>query len=196
MKSFFLRPRSILGAVLWGAASAILVFAAILIIDFAVSLYRGSFGSTHHLSSVSLGNGFSVDFEATPAHPFLAEYDQKLVVYKNTPRDGDIAGRIEVPMNTGGRVRILLFVPRDPSVRKVALSDRHVTSIIDLESLSAVPGSQALVAAEWIPLGLLSGESPPLKFIPCSLWSRMSNEEKTAIMAGSSSVDACAWVAP
>ena len=182
MLQLLFRSRSIATAVLWGLLSGIATFLAMLVMEFAYAIYSESFGSPHRLSAISLGNGYSIDLEATPAHPFLAEYKQEVVVYKNGARSGGLIGRVKIAMNTGGRVRIFLLVPIDSSKKIVAFSDRHDTSVVDLERLEVQELSNALISSDWMPIGVLSAESPPLKFIPCALWPRLVAEERNSIV--------------
>ncbi len=184
MFQFLSRPRSIATSVFWGGLSAIATFVAILVLDFAISVYTQNFGPPHKLSAISLGNGYSIDLEATPAHPFLAEYTQQIVVYKNGARSGGLVGRVKIAMNTGGRVRIFLFVPIDSSKKIVAFGDRNDSSVVDLERLEVQESSSAFISSDWVPIGVLSAESSPLKFIPCALWSRLAADERSSIMAG------------
>src|SRR5687767_10827339 len=127
MKAFLHRPRSIVGAVLWGVLAAVSTFFVLLVADFAWSHYSKSFGPPHLVESIAVGGGYSISIQAQPAHPFLAEYEQEIFIYGGEPRLGDFLGSVKIPMNTGGRVRIGVLVPADASRHEVVLLDRHNT---------------------------------------------------------------------
>jgi hypothetical protein len=186
MKDILLRPRSIAGAVLWGAIAACVVFFGLIVADFAWSLYRASFGPPHRVDAIAVGGGYSINIEATPAHPFLAEYQQSVAIYGGTPREGKLLGHVKIPMNTGGRVRIGILVPRDPSKHEVVLLDRYATTRIDLVKRIQLPGEADWRDRALKPLGWISGESYPVKFLPCTVWSLVPLEERDAILDGGS----------
>lgn len=186
MKDILLRPRSIAGAVAWGAIAACVVFFGLIAADFAWSLYRDSFGPPHRIDAIAVGGGYSININATPAHPFLAEYWQSVAIYGGTPKEGKLLGHVKIPMNTGGRVRIGLLVPRDPSKHEVVLLDRYVTTRIDLIKRVQLSGEPDWRDRTLRPLGWISGESFPVKFVPCAVWSSLPPEERDAILAGSS----------
>ncbi len=133
------------------------------------------------IESIAVGGGYSIALDATPAHPFLAEYEQEVRIYGGEPREGRLLGRVSLPMNSGGRIRIGVLIPDEPWSPTVVLADRHETTAIQLpEQIVASlptwrdPGLR--------PLGLISAESSPVKFIPCSAWPFLSVEEQQTII--------------
>jgi hypothetical protein len=200
MRKFFSQPRSILGAMLWGMAGAIAMFVLLIIGDFAVSLYTGKFGPVKTVEAISVGNGFSIAIKATPAHPWFAEYFQSVRIFGGEPRLGDLLGEVEIPMNTGGRVRIGILIPRTTASQVIGLVDRHSTSWIDLKALALMPSKRPAFEIrddhpmrivdwnweEYRALGWISGASYPLKFIPCVSWVLLSDDEKQSILENES----------
>jgi hypothetical protein len=182
MKHVLLQPRSIAGATFWGAITACVVFAGLLVADVAWSWYRESFGPAYRVDSIAVGGGYSINIIATPAHPFLAEYKQVVAIYGGGPRDGAHLGDVEIPMNTGGRVRIAVLVPGDPGKPEVVLVDRYATTRIDLVHRAQVPGPSVRRDRTLKPLGWVTGESYPMKFVPCAVWPAISSEEREDIL--------------
>lgn len=181
MKKLLLRPRSIAGAIAWGATSAVVAFLGLVAMDFVVAIYRSSFGPAQQITSVALGSGYSISLEATPAHPWLAEYRQSVKVYGGAPREGGLLGSIEIPANTGGRVRIGVLVPALSRGADVILVDRYFASRINLATRQ-ISDASSFDSKGAIPLGIISGESFPVKFIPCAVWHLLSSEEQTEII--------------
>ncbi len=132
MKEFLRRPRSIAGAVLCGVLAGLGTFVALLVADYGAYLYSENFGPPHLVESIAVGGGYSITIKAQPAHLFLAEYEQEVSICGGHPRGGDLLGSVEIPMNTGGRVRIGVLVPADESRHEVLLLDRYAVSRIDL----------------------------------------------------------------
>ena len=180
MKEILLKPRSIAGAITWGALSAFFVFVVLIIIDLVISTYTENFGPIQQIQSIAVGNGYSISLDAKPVHPWLAEYEQSITVYGGDPRNGNRLANLEIPTNTGGRVLIGVYVPKDKS-NSVILVDRYSTSIIDLANLKVSP-IQNINHEELISLGIISGQSYPIKFIPCSSWPLISLIEKNTII--------------
>lgn len=181
MKQFLIRPRSIVGAALWGAITAVVVFFGLIIADFIMSAYRSSFGPAAQIDAIAVGGGYSISLDATPAHPFLAEYKQFISVYGGNPGNGTLLRRVEIPMNTGGRVRIGVLVPIEPNRAEVVLADRYATTRIELSTQKA-GGLDSWRKPTLRPIGIISGESHPIKFIPCVVWPLLSSVEQQAII--------------
>ena len=104
MKTFLTKPRSIAGTIILDTLTAIAVFFSLVVADFLLSIYRNEFGPARQIDAIASGNGYSISLDATPAHPMLAEYTQSLSIFGGQPRQGSMLGRVELPMNTGGRV--------------------------------------------------------------------------------------------
>lgn len=183
MKNFLTRQRSFATSIAWGAISALVIFFGLLIADFAVSLFASNFGPTRQIDAVSVGGGYSISIDATPAHPWLAEYKQSISVYGGGPREGKLIGRVDIPMNTGGRIRIGILVPDDQSTHEVVLLDRYATTRINLANLSGKYEEGDWRSKNLKAIGWVSGESYPVKFIPCSVWPLLSVQEREDIIA-------------
>lgn len=183
MKNFLFRQRSIATSIAWGAISALVIFFGLLVADFAISLITSSFGPSRQVDAVSVGGGYSISIDATPAHPWLAEYKQSVSVYGGSPREGELMGHVDIPMNTGGRIRIGILVPQDQGTREVVLLDRYSTTRINLANLSAKEEEGEWRGKNLKAIGWVSGESYPVKFIPCSVWPLISDQEREAIIA-------------
>ncbi|MBI3546088.1 MAG: hypothetical protein HY081_05785 [Gammaproteobacteria bacterium] len=166
---------------MWGVIIAVIVFFGLIIADFVISAYRDSFGPAAQIDAIAVGGGYSISLDATPAHPFLAEYKQSISVYGSEPRDGALLGRVEIPMNTGGRVRIGVLVSTEPNKAEVVLADRYATTRIEL-STQKVADMDSWRQPTLRPIGIISGESYPIKFIPCAVWSLLSSREQQTIM--------------
>lgn len=176
-----LRPRSIAGAMTWGTLTALIVFLGLLVSDLVVTAYRRDFGPARQIDAIAVGQGYSISLDATPTHPFLAEYEQSVRIFGGSPRGGALLGRVPIPANTGGRLRLGILVPRETATAEVVLADRSAVTRIDLAS------RRILSQGSWkdpafVPLGIISGESNPVKFIPCSVWPHLSKEEQRAIL--------------
>jgi hypothetical protein len=127
---------------------------------------------------VAVGNNYSIELLTRTAHIFLAEYDQGLVVYGGTPRDGEKKGTIDLHENTGGRTHILLYSNPTQNGDFVILKDRFGTHRVNLGTLRIEeqldqenPGRNTFI-------GTMSGETYPLKFVPPSVWSEVEVSKK------------------
>ncbi len=193
MKQFFLRSRSIAGAIAWGAITAFVVFFGLIIADLIMTAHQKDFGPARQIDAIAVGNGYSISLDATPTHAFLAEYEQSIRVFGGSPRRGGLLGRLLIPANTGGQIRIGVLVPRDKARTEVFLADRYQTTHIDLPSQKAyTQPTEPTHDPALLPLGIISGASNPVKFIPCSVWSHLSSEEqKEIIRPGDTLQDFC-----
>ncbi len=181
MKQFLTKPRSIIGSTLWGIIVAILTFIGILIIDFILSIYKTNFGPARQIESIAVGGGYSISLDATPAHPMLAEYEQSISIYGGGPREGELLGNVEIPMNTGGRVRIGILIPNELKAPEVVLVDRYSTTSINLLTKQST-NVESWRKGNLKPIGIISGESYPIKFIPCSVFPFLSEDEQSHIL--------------
>ncbi|MDD3519360.1 MAG: hypothetical protein PHQ14_13510 [Chromatiales bacterium] len=181
MRQLLTRSRSIVGATLWGAAVAIVTFVGLLVGDFVLSLHRDHFGPAAQIDAIAVGGGYAISLDATPAHPFLAEYRQSIGVYGSDTSGDSLLGRVEIPTNTGGRVRIGVLVPTEIGRAEVVLADRHAVTGIDLSSRITM-ALDSWRQPTLMPLGIISGESHPIRFIPCAVWPRLPVEERQAII--------------
>ena len=134
---------------------------------------------------VAVGNGYSLQLQTRPAHPLgMAEYDQRVVVFGGTARSGKELATLELPMNTGGRTRVLLYRSQ-ADTNKVILRDRYGDCVLDLTALRVEPAvagdpEHPLFAGTLSFLGTLSAEAYPLKFIPAGVVSEREAIKRSA----------------
>ena len=194
----FKKRVSILAALFIGTFTAVFVFIGILMSDFLLSAWRGYFGTPQHMDAIAVGEGYSVEFIAQHIHPYLAEYDQFLGIYGGAQTGGDYLGRVKIETNTGGRVRIGLFVPKGFGEPELLVLQRYSLSRINLRKLtkSRVSDWRSDFSQDDLPqdraytfLGWVSGASYPLKFIPCSIWPKLSQAEREAVIHGNPELD-------
>lgn len=190
MAGFSTRRRSILIAVFY---SAILVSFGFVVANMALQANSKDYGPPYRIGAIAVGHGYSINIDAKPIHPFLAEYDQWVSIYGGHPRVGEHLATLKIPANTGGRVRIGVFVPKDLRKPEIVLLQRHYLTRINLETRS-IESKEFLGYEEreksgaWKDpklrfLGWISGESYPVKFIPCAVWPSLSDEEKRYIVS-------------
>jgi len=116
---------------------------------------------------VAIGNNYSIELLTRTAHPFLAEYDQRLIIYGGTERVGKKLATIDLHTNTGGRTSVEVYADGRETIY---LKDRFGTHAIDLDTLTVTMLFKADLSAESSFIGVFSGESYPLKFIPAAIW--------------------------
>lgn len=190
---------SILIAVIY---SSILMFFGFVVANMAMQANSEDYGPPYRIGAIAVGHGYSINIDAKPIHPFLAEYDQWVSIYGGHPRVGEHLGTLKIPTNTGGRVRIGVFVPKDLRKPEIVLLQRHYLTRINLKTRK-IAGKEFLGIEEreqssaWKDptlkfLGWISGESSPVKFIPCAVWPSLSDEEKGYIVSGEATLlDLC-----
>lgn len=115
-------------------------------------------------SAIAVGNGYSVALQTKSAHPFLAEYFQRVLVFAGTARDGKLSGALQLRMNTGGRTHALLYRHLDKKgvPTHVSCEDRYGIQTFRLKDLDF---EDAPETSKKEYLGTLSGEAYPLKFL-------------------------------
>jgi hypothetical protein len=128
------------------------------------------------VEAIAVGKGFSVSLVAQSAHPYLAEYEETLEVYGGSAREGTHLGSLTLPMNTGGRIRVLLFRKKGQE-SKILLRDRYADSFVDLSTVTFSDGRGAK-DEDFEFIGAFSGQAYPLKFIPAAIWVTLSDAEK------------------
>ena len=116
---------------------------------------------------IAISDGYSIEIQTRPAHPFLAEYDQRVVVYGGDARNGTRRGMIPLHMNTGGRTYLEIERATTPDNKPlVLLTDRYGTDIIQLNDLSrSLYAQEDILPNERRRIGIVSGEAYPNKFI-------------------------------
>lgn len=127
---------------------------------------------------VAVGNNYSIELLTRTAHLFLAEYDQKLVVYGGTPREGKERGTIDLHMNTGGRTHILIYLTKTHNGNVVLLKDRFGVERVNIDNLKIEERDEAKKLDKSIFIGTFSGEAYPLKFVPSSVWPEEETTKK------------------
>lgn len=129
-------------------------------------------------------------------HPWLAEYEQKLVIYSGDRNTGQRLGTVDIAENTGGRIRIGVFALKSPTADELVLLQRSIVTIIDLDKLSREFVShrnarvQSILDPDLVMLGWISGQAYPVKFIPCSAWPLMPTNDRYEIIGGEPEWDA------
>ncbi len=132
-------------------------------------------------SSIALGDGFSVALQFRRAHPLVAEYHRRVMVFAGDARRGGLSGSLQLRMNFGGRTQILVYRHLDANGRVT-----HVTFEARDEGLA---GGQSVRLVnpdfenppqdskrEYV--GLISGEAYPLKFVTPQIVSEESAREE------------------
>jgi len=117
--------------------------------------------------AVAIGDGYSVVLHTRTAHPWLAEYDQRLELFAGSRRDGRRLGVVDLNMNTGGRTDVRLYFGHVNKRPIVQLSDRFGDQAIDVLAQELVQGSSESPDRRFI--GTFSEESYPLKFVPAQV---------------------------
>ena len=125
-------------------------------------------GDWRESGPVLVAPSWSVLLQEQPAHEFLAEYYYRLKIFHDSGRDGELAASIDLPRNTGGRTRLLVYLHQDSSARPTHLEfvDRTWTSFVDLERLSTGEAPQGTLREY---LGRFDGEAYPTKFVPANV---------------------------
>jgi hypothetical protein len=127
---------------------------------------------------VAVGGNYSVELLTRTAHVFLAEYDQRLVVFGGTERNGEKKGTVELQMNTGGRTHIMIYSAISKTSQLVLLKDRFGISRIDLKNMKRESELASESTSNYTFIGTVSGEAYPLKFVPVSIWSEVESLKK------------------
>lgn len=108
-----------------------------------------------------LPGGVGLTYAEQPAHPFLAEYHMRATI--NVP-DGR-SRTFSLPMNTGGRTKVLVFTGAAPSGTTALrlVSGRHFNMAFDLGSLRIFPVGEFTESAY---AGAFLEVSTPLTWFP------------------------------
>ena len=120
-------------------------------------------------ASIGVGDGYSVTLQFRQAHPMVAEYHRRVMIFSSQGRRGKYDGALQLRMNFGGRTYIMIYrhLNAEGEVTHVSFWPRD-------ESLSGTMQSIRLTnpAFEEPPIGfqkeyigLVTGESYPLKFV-------------------------------
>ena len=116
---------------------------------------------------IAISDGYSIEIQTRPSHPFLAEYDQRMVVFEGDARNGKRKGRVPLQRNTGGRTCLEIErATTSDNKPLVLLTDRYGTEIIQLDDLSRPFFAQSDIQInERTLIGIVSGEAYPTKFV-------------------------------
>ena len=60
-------------------------------------------------ASVALGDGYSVILQFRLAHPMVAEYQRRVMIFSGDARRGKLSGALQLRMNFGGCTHILIY---------------------------------------------------------------------------------------
>lgn len=115
--------------------------------------------------AVGIAEGVSIELQTRSAHPFLAEYDQRLRIYRATHAELS-AVTVELPANTGGRTAIMVYAGRLGGQSGIELVDRFGRTTIDLGTDEIADRDHHLERGTY--LGMFSARVPPLKFVPAA----------------------------
>jgi hypothetical protein len=122
------------------------------------------------IGPIAVSPRWSVVLEEKGRHPFLAEYDYQLQVYKSHDRDGTHHGSVTLLPNSGGRTYLCVYVltgPRDELV--LELGDRVEASFVDLSGLRRLREGPSNYKRRY--LGSFQEEAAPLRFVPATVQS-------------------------
>lgn len=128
----------------------------------------------------------SIPIEGLQLRYRIVSLKATIVIYNQFSSTSGPVGQIEIPANTGGRIRIGVLVPLDDRKHEVVLVDRNATTQIDLDQQLIQPDPINWQDPSLKPLGWISGESLPVKFVPCAVWSAMPPQEQRQILGDSS----------
>ena len=132
-------------------------------------------------SSIAIGDGYSVVMQFRQAHPLVAEYHRRALLFAGDERRGKLIGSLQLRMNFGGRTYIMLY--------------RHLDKDGKVTHLSFEPRDEVLTGGQSVRLvnpdfeeppksskkeyvGLVSGEAYPLKFFTPLIVSEKSARER------------------
>lgn len=155
--------RYIISAAFFGMI-AYLLLDIVLWVTFGVGWFWWQWES---VGPLAISDGYSIVVQTRSAHPFLAEYDQRLIVYGGNARNGKKKGTVPLHMNTGGRTYLEIDRAIDPNNNPLVLiSDRYGTDVIQLSTLSQSQFAKTdMQIRNRQRIGIISGEAYPNKFI-------------------------------
>ncbi len=132
----------------------------------------------HPCAAVALGDGYSVIMQFRQAHPMVAEYHRRVMIFAGDARRGKLSGSLQLRMNFGGRTHILIYrhLGKDGEVTHVTFEAREggeqSVRLRDPNFEKVPKGSRK----EYV--GLISGEAYPLKFAAPLIVSEESARKK------------------
>lgn len=115
--------------------------------------------------AIGIGDGVSIELQTRAAHPFLAEYGQRLRIYRGTSSKR-FSSTVELPANTGGKTEVLVYSGRIREHEAVELVDRFGRTSIDLVTRAVAAPGDSLVGRAYV--GVFSAKTWPLQFVPAT----------------------------
>lgn len=120
-------------------------------------------------ASIAVGDGYSITLQFRQAHPMVAEYHRRVLVFSGSERRGVFNGALQLRMNFGGRTYIMIYrhLNADGRVTHLSFSARDEAPAALGQSIRLndpdfeAPPREA--TREYV--GLVSGEAYPLKFV-------------------------------
>ena len=129
-------------------------------------------------AAVALGDGYSVMMQFRQAHPMVAEYHRRVLIFAGGERRGRLGGALQLRMNFGGRTHMLIYrhLDKDGKATHVTFEAREggeqSLRLIDPDFEKPPEDSKR----EYI--GLISGAAYPLKFVKPTIVSEETAREK------------------
>jgi hypothetical protein len=109
-----------------------------------------------------------VTLEEKTTHPFLAEYDYRLRVFRSDGRDGEYVGTVELIPNSGGRTSLCLYTrtaaDHEPLLE---VADRMETSFVDLHYQRRLASAPNGYERHYV--GAFVEEAAPLRFVSAQI---------------------------
>jgi hypothetical protein len=129
-------------------------------------------------ASVALGDGYSVIMQFRHAHPMVAEYHRRVMIFSGGSRRGKLSGSLQLQMNFGGRTHILIYrhLDKEGTVTHVTFEAREGGA--QSARLKEPDFEKPPEASKREYIGLISGEAYPLKFVTPLIVSEESARKK------------------
>ncbi len=133
-------------------------------------------------AAIGVGDGYSILLQFRQAHPLVAEYHRRVMVFGGTERQGKLLGALQLNMNFGGRTYIMIYrhLNQQGHVTHITFKARDESRMGSGQTirLKDPDFENPLKGSESEYLGLVSGEAYPLKFVPPSVISEEKALEK------------------
>lgn len=122
----------------------------------------------HTCGAMAVGDGYSVVMQFRQAHPLVAEYQRRVLVFAGTERQAQLIGALQLRMNFGGRTYIMLYrhLDREGKVTHLSFEAKDESPgtaqfiRLDNPDFESPPG---MTDREYF--GLVSGQAYPWKYI-------------------------------
>ncbi len=133
-------------------------------------------------AALAVGDGYSVLLQFRQAHPMVAEYQRRVMVFSGDDRRGGLSGALQLRMNFGGRTYLLVYRHLDAAGKVTHVTfeprDEAITGVGQSIRLKDPDFERPPDATRKEYLGLISGEAYPLKFVPPLVVSEAMAREK------------------